>query len=191
MIPCEFCAIPVTPQLYMQHAHRCRQITHMEDVDSDNENQQLDCTLDDILISRIRNNYQVHRVNVRDFIQTHSRSPPTTGDYVSRNSHSGSPMRESTSYTNHTLLEYGHHITPKPKHVIHIEDVSFSVSCVPEENGEVCPICQTELREIIAQERHVYRLSKCLYIYIYIYCKQCITTWFTKKTTCPVCMTSV
>lgn len=158
-IPCEFCGDLVVSQLYQQHAYRCRGTYNSEVMDDsyfDNDN---------IIGSYIRHNYQVHRINIRDFIETHS-SPTSDIAFI----HQASPSSSSPK----TIK------TPNIKDINNVSIIVTNIDTVDELC--VCPICQTEIHQLSKDGIRIRKLE-CLHMF----CHSCINKWFEKSDTCPIC----
>lgn len=194
-IPCEFCGVLVIPQLYTQHAYRCRMVSRSDDMDVDD----FDCVMqeDDIFLnSRIRHNHQVHRANVRDFLEVHGASPPSSAN--SQRS-AASPAPSLSSWNDTYMIQYESGLYPPEKPKKPIQDITFTVSyanmkkndAVGNTSGDasaICPICQTELADVEATKKDTIRkFAKCLHAF----CHTCITRWLETKRTCPMCMSDV
>lgn len=158
MIPCEFCGDMVTRQLYHQHAIRCQEANRAENIHEDMyyEGNELE--------GFITRNYQVHRTNVRDFLETHR--SPSNESYI-----------QMASYIAHQ----------KQKKPVSIVDINqFSVIVTKEgflKDDGICPICQNDIKDLGEKGIKLRKLT-CLHVF----CHTCISKWIEKNNTCPICL---
>ena len=162
-IPCEFCGDLISPYLYNQHAYRCRDNYISENIDDnyfDNDN---------VLEGYITSNRQLHRTNIRDFIQTHS--SPTNGHVYITNLYRNRTSSNVENIHNDVI------------HINDINNISVVVCSKSDVLNGVCPICQCELNELF-EDRIKIRQMKCFHTF----CHNCITKWLEKHDTCPICL---
>lgn len=180
-LPCEFCGDLVISQLYMQHAIRCGQALARENDDDNDDHDMNGMACDDTNdeVDYIRYNHQVHRTNLRDFIQTHGSSPQSYESAsmliqsirspVFGRSPTGGTFNKPNSNTDMASL------------------VLIEVESLPETlDADVCPICQSEFRELICNKQRLVRVACC-----HVFCYECIARWLSGHQTCPVCITKL
>jgi len=158
---------------------------------------------DDVFLNtHIRHNHQVHRANVRDFLEVHGASPPSSAN-SQRSAGSPAPSLSSWNDSGSFMMQYAASLQQPPeKPKKPIQDITFTVSYTTmkrdnehgrgntdaEEACAVCPICQTELADVETTKKETIRkFAKCLHAF----CHTCITRWLETKRTCPMCMTDV
>lgn len=186
-VPCEYCGDIVIHQLYNQHVYRCSRSHIMQLVqDDDNYFDNVDDYHD--LRRYLTHNSQVHRVNIRDFIETH-RSPTSVSpvynfhNYYNRH-HSNEISQSNINSDNIDVYEsFNVNGVIQNVKIKDLNTISVIISSHVQCEEEICPICQNELNSILHEGRKVRRLE-CFHIF----CDICIDKWFDKHNTCPICL---
>ncbi len=204
LIPCEICNEMIDFNSYSTHISTClrraritgffirqqRQILEEESEESDNEqnsNEQHQRELT-TLRSYFNRNSQVSGMTLHDLINDHFagvNSPPTRSVIWFNIGGSPSPSTNGASYDVNIRLGDMIGKVEIGLNEEQLKEVSYSSTSVEELNikeDDICPICQTNMLEILENDK------ACLLACGHTYCDKCIKTWLTKNKKCPVCM---